>query len=96
MLRRREAALAAVGKREPGDLRVTRVAVTGAGGFIGGRLVEVLAHARDTEVRGLLRLGSNAARAARHGNVELLFGVLPFANSSRDKSIRLRTCSRTK
>lgn len=53
---------------------MTQIAVTGAGGFIGGRLAEVLACQPGTWVNVLLRRGSNPARVARFGNVRLFFG----------------------
>jgi nucleoside-diphosphate-sugar epimerase len=52
---------------------VKHVAVTGAAGFIGSRLAEVLSQ-KGVTVHAVVRRGSNAARIARHANVQLSAG----------------------
>ena len=51
-----------------------KVVVTGASGFIGARLVEVLACRGDTTICAVVRRGANPARIARYKNVHLHFG----------------------
>jgi len=56
-------------------LRGTRVLVTGATGFIGGRLVERLVREEGASVRALVRNFTNAPRIARFG-IEMMPGDL--------------------
>ncbi len=56
-------------------LRGTRVLVTGATGFIGGRLVERLVREEGATVRALVRNFANAPRIARFG-IEMVAGDL--------------------
>lgn len=71
-----------------GALRGKRVLVTGASGFIGGRLLERLLVECEARPRALLRDYSRAARLARFGldRVEIAFGSIGDA-AALDKAV---------